>query len=57
MQAVDNFGGGVTAGDFNGDGFEDLAIGIPSDNTLSPSGNVYSAGDAVATGATHAAAL
>ena len=47
VQAGDDFGGGVTAGDFNGDGFEDLAIGISRDQTLSPSGNVYSAGAVV----------
>ena len=28
----DNFGWALTAGDFNGDGFSDLAIGVPHDN-------------------------
>ncbi len=29
----DEFGGAVAAGDFNGDGFDDLAIGAPGENT------------------------
>ena len=34
VPSVDDFlGKSVAAGDFNGDGFDDLAIGVPSDNT------------------------
>ena len=28
-EASDNFGSALTSGDFNGDGFDDLAIGVP----------------------------
>jgi len=32
IEANDHFGASLTAGDFNGDGFTDLAIGVPDEN-------------------------
>jgi hypothetical protein len=37
-EASDGFGAGLAVGDFNSDGFEDLAIGIPGE-TVVPAGN------------------
>jgi hypothetical protein len=37
-QAGDNFGGSLAAGDFDGDGFTDLAIGIPGETVGASSG-------------------
>ena len=31
-EASDNFGSALTSGDFNGDGFDDLAIGVPNED-------------------------
>lgn len=39
-EAGDNFGWALSAGDFNGDGFLDLAIGVPGENSGSGAINV-----------------
>ena len=36
FQASNNFGGTLAAGDFNNDGFSDLAVGIPGQRTTTP---------------------
>ena len=36
----DNFGTAVITGDFNGDGFDDLAIGVPNDSIIHMDGEV-----------------
>lgn len=41
VQTGDDFGRALAIGDFNGDGFKDVAVGLPGQNSLSP-GN-YSA--------------
>jgi hypothetical protein len=33
-EANDNFGASIAAGDFDGDGFDDLAIGVPNEDTV-----------------------
>ena len=33
-ESYDNFGAALATGDFNGDGADDLATGIPDDNGL-----------------------
>ena len=35
-QAGEGFGSSLAAGDFNGDGFGDLAVGVPSESEVSP---------------------
>ncbi len=35
-EAGDNFGASLTAGDFNDDGFDDLAVGTPREDVLNP---------------------
>jgi FG-GAP repeat protein len=43
-ESWDAFGQAVAAGDFDHDGFDDLAIGVPGEDLLTPSGEVPSAG-------------
>lgn len=43
-QSGDDFGDCVTAGDFNGDGTDDLAIGVPWEDLQSAGGELYEAG-------------
>ena len=31
VREADEFGGGVAAGDFDGDGYDDLAVGVPGE--------------------------
>ena len=38
LQAVANFGDAIAAGDFNGDGFSDLAVGAPNEDVGSVTG-------------------
>lgn len=40
----DYFGSALTAGDFNGDGIDDLAVGIPDEDIPTPGGNLTDAG-------------
>jgi hypothetical protein len=42
VESTDRFGSSLADGDFNGDGFDDLAIGVPSEdiNTISSAGAV-----------------
>jgi hypothetical protein len=42
LEAQDNFGAALAAGDFNGDGYADLAIGVPNEDvgTVSNAGGV-----------------
>jgi hypothetical protein len=40
----DQFGSALAAGDFNGDGFDDLAIGVPREGVSTAAGNVRFAG-------------
>jgi hypothetical protein len=44
VDAQDSFGGGLATGDFNGDGFADLAVGVPGEDI----GTIGSAGAVVA---------
>lgn len=39
-ETKDNFGAALAAGDFNSDGFTDLAIGVPGENTTNLQGNL-----------------
>jgi hypothetical protein len=43
----DRFGAALAAGDFNGDGFPDLAIGVPGEG-VTQNGGSYAAAGAVA---------
>ncbi|MCF6262146.1 MAG: FG-GAP repeat protein [Xanthomonadales bacterium] len=44
LEAQDRFGSALAAGDFNGDGFDDLAIGIPGEDIGSGAAQVENAG-------------
>jgi hypothetical protein len=43
-EAFDRFGAVLAAGDFNGDGRDDLAIGIPQEDIVGTAGNVINTG-------------
>jgi D-alanyl-D-alanine carboxypeptidase len=60
-EAGDRYGAAVAAGDFNGDGYADLAGGAPRENIESPAGDIVDAGAVIIsygswTGLTHAGA-
>ncbi len=45
VEANDHFGAALAAGDFNGDGFDDLAIGVPDEDILRE-GDTFATSDA-----------
>jgi hypothetical protein len=43
-EASDHFGSALSSGNFDGDAYDDLAVGVPNENILGASGSIADAG-------------